>query len=133
MPSDKAIILCVDDEETPLMLRRLVLERSGYDVITATSAVTALEIVSSRHVDLVLSDHLMPGTTGTELARQIKSRLSGLPVILLSGVNEVPVDAAFADLFLSKVVGPVVLCESISMVLTKARATNTRRVRTFHG
>jgi response regulator RpfG family c-di-GMP phosphodiesterase len=65
----------------------------------------------------------MPGSTGTELARKIKARLPGLPVILHSGVNEIPSDAACADLFLSKVVGPVILCEKVSVVLgaTKIR------------
>src|SRR6516225_8318271 len=89
MVEAKPVVLCVDDEEIPLLLRKLVLEKAGYDVVTASSVLRALEIVSTRHVDLVLSDHLMPGSTGTELARQIKSRLPQLPVVLLSGVNEV--------------------------------------------
>ena len=68
-------------------------------------------------MDFVLSDHLMPGSTGTELARQIKAMRPTLPVILLSGVNEVPADAGAVDLFLSKVEGPSTLCESIAQVL----------------
>ena len=121
MVEAKPVILCVDDEEIPLMLRKLVLEKAGYDVVTASSVSRALEIVSSRHVDLVLSDHLMPGATGTELARQIKSNLPELPVVLLSGVNEVPSDAGSADLFLSKVVGPVVMCENVAAILERVR------------
>ncbi len=120
MLEDKAVILCVDDEEIPLMLRRLVLEKAGYKVVTAGSAAEAWDIVTSRHIDLVLSDHLMPGSTGAELAREIKTRLPGLPVILHSGVNEVPSDAGYADLFLSKVVGPIILCEQVSAVLAEA-------------
>ena len=80
----KPVILCVDDEEVPLTLRKLVLEKAGYNVVTASSAAKALEIVFSRHIDLVLSDHLMPGPTGTELTRQIKAKLPELPVILIS-------------------------------------------------
>ena len=117
MLESKITILCVDDEEIPLMLRRMVLEKAGYDVVTAHSAAEALVIVASRHVDLVLSDYLMPSLSGTELSRQIKVNRPSLPVILFSGVNEVPADAAYADLFLSKVVGPVDLCEKIAMVL----------------
>ena len=124
MSEDKAIILCVDDEEIPLMLRKLVLEKAGFEVITAGSATQAREIVTSRHVTLVLSDHLMPGSTGTELARDIKANWPELPVILLSGVNEVPGDAGSADLFLSKAIGPVVLCEQIFTVLASARSRN---------
>ena len=128
MVEAKPVVLCVDDEEIPLLLRKLVLEKAGYDVVTASSVLRALEIVSSRHIDLVLSDHLMPGSTGTELARQIKSRLPQLPVVLLSGVNEVPSDADCADLFLSKTAGPVNLCESIARVLDGARTRNPERV-----
>lgn len=120
MLEDKAVILCVDDEEIPLMLRRLVLEKAGYKVVTAGSAAEAWDIVTSRHIDLVLSDHLMPGSTGAELAREIKTRLPGLPVILHSGVNEVPSDAGYADLFLSKLVGPIILCEKVCAVLAEA-------------
>jgi len=118
MLSDKALILCVDDEEVPLTLRRLVLQKAGYSVVTATSTAQAPEIVESQYLDLVLSDHLMPGSTGTELARQIKEIWPQLPVILISGVNEVPPDAHSADLFLTKLVGPQILCDTIQQVLT---------------
>lgn len=124
MVEGKLVVLCVDDEEIPLLLRKLVLEKAGYDVVTASSVFRALEIVASRHVDLVLSDHLMPGSTGTELARQIKSTFPELPVVLLSGVNEVPSDADCADLFLSKAVGPVNLCENIAKILDGERTRN---------
>jgi CheY-like chemotaxis protein len=117
MPSQKAVILCVDDEEVPLKLRRMVLEKAGYYVVTASSAAQALDIADSRHIDLVLSDQLMPGFKGTELARRIKTFLPGVPFILLSGVNEVPADADSADLFLSKLVGPRVLCETVEQML----------------
>src|SRR5437588_11008752 len=83
----KVVILCVDDEENPLILRKLVLEKAGYEVVTASSGRKALEILQSQSVHLVLSDLLMPGMAGTELARQIKDRHPKLPVILVSGVN----------------------------------------------
>lgn len=120
MLSQKSVILCVDDEEVPLKLRRLVLEKAGYDVVTACSAAQALEIADSCHIDLVLSDQIMPGSMGTELARQLKAFLPSVPFILLSGVNEVPADADCADLFLSKLVGPRVLCETVEQILIGA-------------
>ena len=114
---NKAVILCVDDEENPLVLRKLVLQKAGYEVITARSAKEALEISRSRGVDLVLTDHLMPGTTGAELARQIKLHSPATRVVLLSGVNEIPVGADAADIFLSKVEGPDSLCKKIAALL----------------
>ena len=117
MVQRRAVILCVDDEETPLILRKLVLEKAGYQVITASSAKEALERASSSAVDLVLSDHLMPGITGAELAQQIKSQYPSLPVVIISGINEIPADASCANAFLSKVEGPDYLCREIAAVL----------------
>jgi CheY-like chemotaxis protein len=118
----KTVILCVDDEPNSLVLRKLVLQKAGYEVVTASSAVLAMDVLASREVDLVLSDQLMPGQTGTELARQIKTKWPSLPVILISGVNEIPTDADIADLFMSKVEGPVIMCQKINDVLVKRRS-----------
>ena len=122
MSDSKRVILCVDDEPNSLVLRKLVLQKAGYEVVTASSALLALDVLASRQVDLVLSDQLMPGLTGTELARQVKTRWPSLPVIIISGVDEIPPDAAIADLFMSKVEGPVMMCQNISDVLTKYRS-----------
>lgn len=121
MVDAKPVILCVDDEPNSLILRKLVLEKAGYSVLTAGSVAQAMDIFSSQAVDLVLSDQLMPGETGTELARRIKVRSPHIPVLLISGVNETPLDADAADLFMSKVEGPVAMCEKISSLLQKGR------------
>ena len=113
----KPVILCVDDEENPLVLRKLVLQKAGYDVVTAQSADEALRLLVSQRVDLVLSDHLMPGTNGSELAQKIKSQSPKLPVILISGMNEIPAGASSADIFLSKVEGPERLCREVAAML----------------
>jgi DNA-binding NtrC family response regulator len=115
------LILCVDDEENQLAVRKLVLESKGYAVLTAASGQQALGLLVQHQVDLVLSDHLMPGLTGTELARQIKAQKPELPVILISAVNEIPADAAYADLFMSKLDGPMAMCENIAAVLARAK------------
>ena len=118
MADRKTVILCVDDEKNPLTLRKLVLERSGYQVLTASSAEEAMGLLAVHHVDLVVSDYLMPGVVGTELAKQIKKNYPQLPFILLSGVNDIPDDASCADLFISKVEGPVTMCTKIAAILS---------------
>src|SRR5689334_13923305 len=80
---NKLVILCVDDEENPLILRKMVLEKAGYRVVAANSGKKALEILQSQQVHLVLSDLLMPGMPGTELARKVKERYPALPVVLV--------------------------------------------------
>ena len=118
---NKEVILCVDDEETSLRLRKPVLEKAGYEVLTAASAAQAFEALSSRKIDLLLTDYLMPGQTGTELARAAKDICPHLPVILLSGVSELPPDLEHVDLFVSKVEGPQSMCEKIAAVLSAYR------------
>jgi CheY-like chemotaxis protein len=118
---DRDLILCVDDEENQLAIRKVVLERAGYSVLTASSGQQALNLLDAHKIDLVLSDHLMPGLSGTKLARQIKERNPDLPVILLSAVNELPEDASCADLFMSKLDGPVVMCQNIFEVLSRSK------------
>jgi CheY-like chemotaxis protein len=126
MAEHKHVILCVDDEDNPLLLRKLVLEKAGYTVVTARSASEALELLAVRHVDLVLSDHLMPGTTGAELAQEMKSRFPATPFILISGVNDIPLDADSADAFMSKVEGPDKLCRRVAAVL-RAQSSSASR------
>ena len=111
-------ILCVDDEELPLALRKLVLEKQGYRVVSARSAPDAMRFLCGHPVDLVLTDQVMPGGAGSELAQSIKKRWPDLPVILISGMNEIPPDAIYADLFISKVEGPAALCATIAAVLS---------------
>ena len=112
-------ILCVDDEETPRILRKLILQKQGYQVITAASGVEALELLDQGQISLLLSDQMMPGMTGTELTKSVKTTRPEMPVILISGVNEIPADASYADRFISKVGGPELLFQTVIEVLTE--------------
>ena len=89
-------ILVVDDEVELLNVAGKVLVRRGYRVHSATSAITALEVLSKNHVDLVLSDVVMPEMDGYELAKRIKDKYPGLPIQLVSGFNE-PIDGDHFD------------------------------------
>ncbi|HEV2620101.1 MAG TPA: response regulator [Acidobacteriaceae bacterium] len=117
MSGSKITLLCVDDDDTPRMLRKLILQRQGYEVIAAASGKEALALLDQGGIDLVLSDQMMPGMTGTELTKLIKASRPEMPVILVSGVNEIPPDAVFADRFVSKVGGPELLFETVAEVL----------------
>jgi len=114
----------VDDEEIPRTLRKLILEQQGYTVIAVTSAKEALDKLAEMPFDLVLTDQMMPGMSGTELTKQIKQRMPHLPVVIVSGVNELPPDAAYADRFISKIAGPAALFSGIADVLQQYRAAN---------
>jgi CheY-like chemotaxis protein len=118
----KGSILCVDDEDIPRTLRKLILEQQGYSVTTVTSAEAAIEKLASAPFDLVLTDQLMPGMLGTELAKHIKTTMPQLPVVIVSGVNEMPADATYADRFISKIAGPAALFDCIADVLKQNRS-----------
>ena len=118
MLADGITILGVDDEKIPRALRSLILQKKGYRVVEVASGKEALELLTDGVFHLVLSDQMMPGMTGTELAKAIKSIRPAMPFILISGVNEVPPDANYADRFISKVGGPDLLFKTIAEVLS---------------
>ncbi len=120
---EKPIVLCVDDEESALFLRKAVLQKFGFQVLGAHSAKEALDLLDRNHVDLLLSDLLMPDVSGAELAATVKGRYPGLPVVIVSGVNEVPPDLKCADMFISKLEGPTALCERLRNLLEQVHAT----------
>lgn len=123
MDADSVTILCVDDEEIPRTLRVLILQKQGYRVLPAASGAEALSLLTGNHVTLVLTDQMMPMMSGTELAKSVKAVRPGLPVILISGMNEAPVDASHADRFISKVGGPDLLFRTITEVLNAGGQT----------
>jgi CheY-like chemotaxis protein len=60
---------------------------------------------------------MMAGMTGTELTKLIKANCPSMPVILISGMNEIPPDAVYADRFVSKIGGPELLFHTIAELL----------------
>jgi two-component system response regulator CpxR len=81
----KKTILCVDDNEQALSVRKFLLETRGYRVLTASSSEHALELFRDGGIDLVLSDLIMPYMDGNELIRRMKEIASEVPAILISG------------------------------------------------
>ena len=79
-------ILIVDDEPTCLAALRLVFEHLGFSVETSPNAADALSKLSSgQGVDVVMTDRLMPGMSGCELADRIKAQWPATPVVLIAG------------------------------------------------
>ncbi|MBI0476688.1 PAS domain S-box protein [Sphingomonas sp. MA1305] len=97
MKANRQTVLLVDDEPLVRGSTALMLAELGYAVIEAGSAEQALSILDGRPgVDLLVTDHLMPGMTGTELARETRRRWGHLPVLIISGYADV--DDIAADL-----------------------------------
>ncbi len=80
-------ILVVDDEDLVLNMSRTILSAFGYNVLTASNGVKALELLSNAAspIDLVITDLVMPQMSGRELMEQIQALSPGIPIICTSG------------------------------------------------
>ena len=84
------VILVVDDAESVRTTTCRSLERKGYRCIVIATGMEALELVGAEreHVDLVLTDVVMPGMSGRELGDRLRAMRPGLPVLFVSGYTE---------------------------------------------
>jgi signal transduction histidine kinase/CheY-like chemotaxis protein len=93
-----AVILFVDDDPLIAMSTMEMLEDLGHHVIGANSGLHALDILRSEQpIDLMMTDHVMPGMTGIELAAATRQVRPLLPILLATGYAELP-DGAQLDL-----------------------------------
>jgi len=118
----KRTILCVDDNEQSLSIRKVMLETRGYRVLTSHNGREALEIFRRGGVDLLLTDLVMPEVDGNELIRQAKEMSPFTPAILFSGHTKFCSGDTCADLFLPKGShAPIELLERIRLMLVRKR------------
>jgi two-component system, OmpR family, response regulator CpxR len=119
----KRTILCVDDNEQALSIRKILLETRGYRVIACTSAREALEFFRNKgNIDLVLADLMMPDMDGSKLIDEIKAASPETPAILLSGKVKICDRDTRADAFLTKgMYDPAELLERIRLLLIRKR------------
>jgi PAS domain S-box-containing protein len=86
-----AVILFVDDDPLIAMSTTEMLEDLGHRVIGASSGLHALDIIKSEQpIDLMMTDHVMPGMTGIELAAASRVVRPQLPILLATGYAELP-------------------------------------------
>ena len=83
-------ILLVDDEETVRRFSERVLSKHGFDVVTAASGQEALDAAHARgdSIDLLMTDVMMPGMNGRQLAELLLARKPSLHVLFMSGYAE---------------------------------------------
>jgi len=118
----KRTILCVDDNEQSLSIRKIMLETRGYRVVACTSGREALQIFKNGGVDLVLSDLVMPDFPGDKLVAAMKDLSPETPAILFSGKIKIYEKDTRADVFLPKgMYAPVELLERIRTLVVKKR------------
>jgi two-component system alkaline phosphatase synthesis response regulator PhoP len=114
------MILSVDDEPSVLALRQFILERAGYQVLSAPDGTHALDMFRSNSVELVLLDYCMPGMSGAEVAAEIKRLRPGVPVMLVTASLPLPSRALDSvDCFMDKAQGPEAMLLQMSKLLSQ--------------
>ena len=78
-------VLVVDDEEALVAVTSEVLKQFGYEPVGCSDGDAALAAFDSGRIDAVIADEVMPGITGTQLARALRRRRADLPIVLVSG------------------------------------------------
>jgi CheY-like chemotaxis protein len=118
MKQDSNLVLCIDDESIGLQIRRIVLERAGYRVLTAPDGPSGLEIFSTEPVEVVVLDYAMPGMHGGDVAVRMRQTKPEVPILLLSAYMGLSADIiSIVDTYMTKGEGPPVLLEKLSNLL----------------
>lgn len=122
---DLANILLIDDDAPQVATRQMILASAGHNVHVATNARTALGLLragtGAAEVQLVITDHFMPGASGTELVNMVWEVKPKVPVIVLSGAPEVADEYKNLNVtFREKPIAPPELIELVKTELAKA-------------
>jgi DNA-binding NtrC family response regulator len=87
-----AAILLIDDNAVQAAARQTILKRAGYNVIPMLNPIRALRQFQAKEfpseICLVITDHLMPGMSGSEFVRELRKTHQHLPVLVISGLEE---------------------------------------------
>jgi CheY-like chemotaxis protein len=123
-------ILCIDDDETNLLVRKALLQSVGYSVLTASSALEGLSLFLHVRLNAVVLDFQMPEMNGAQVAAEMKRIRPNAPIIMLSAhpdlTNE---DLRNTDAYLVKAENPTVLLETLArLIQSMGRAPRTARL-----
>lgn len=111
-------ILCIDDEALGLQIRKAVLERAGYQVLTAVDGLTGLSLFREQPIDGVVLDYYMPEMDGGTVAQTMRRERPEVPIMLLSAYINLPAEVvALADITLLKGEGPVELLDKLRVMI----------------
>ena len=125
-------ILVVDDDKNTRLYFRALLERAGYTVTTADDGVSALSLMDSEHVDLVVLDVMMPHMDGYTFCETLRASQSTLPILMVSA-KQLPADkhrgfASGTDDYITKPIDDEEMLLRIKALLRRAKITSERRI-----
>jgi CheY-like chemotaxis protein len=114
-------ILFVDDHQVLARLSCEILEMQGYRAVSAYDGLHALDQFDQEDIDLVVTDYRMDGMNGAELAQKVHEKHPNVPVILVTGYNDVEYGEDVAACLPKEILFPTLL-EKIKLFLEEAEA-----------
>jgi len=122
IPGGNGSVLIVDDDEFLTETFRMLLQNAGFDVETASTGNQALLKASQTDFDLAILDLKLPDTTGSELAKRLKSRNKEMNVVLLTGHSEMLENMDPEDLGTDEVLFKPISPEELLRITEKLRS-----------
>jgi two-component system response regulator FixJ len=131
MPSDKAIVHVIDDDEAMRESLAFLLGTTGLEVRTYASATAFLEVARTVEAGCVITDVRMPELSGVELLRRLRELKLGVPVIVITGHGDVPLAVQAMKMgaldFLEKPFDDEVLLASVRAALGRLEQDHKRQ------
>jgi DNA-binding NtrC family response regulator len=127
LPGGTETVLIVEDAEDVRILARRTLEERGYNVLVARNASEALEIAVARPIDLLLTDIVMPHTSGPQLVTKYLAAHPATTVIYMSGYADDALAQYELDpstVFMRKPFTPAVLARTVRAALDARRVSS---------
>jgi CheY-like chemotaxis protein len=114
------MILCIDDEATGLLVRKMLLQREGYEVLSALSGAEGLELFRTNPVEAVVLDYAMPGMDGGQVAEELKRLKPMIKILLLSAYVDLPETALkWVDKRVVKGMSPTAFLAELKQLLSR--------------
>jgi DNA-binding NtrC family response regulator len=128
LPKGTETVLIVEDAEDVRILARRTLEERGYTVLVARNAEEALEIAAVRRIELLLTDIVMPRTSGPQLVHRYLASHPSTTVVYMSGYADEALSQYELDpatVFLRKPFTPAVLARTVRNALDAAHGVSS--------
>jgi CheY-like chemotaxis protein len=117
-PPAQPLVLCIDDEMIGLRVRRILLERAGYRVLSAHEGEEGIDIFAREPVQAVVLDYAMPGLNGAEVATRLRKIKPKVPILLLSAYMGLPKEVTcLVDVYMTKGEGAPMLLKKLSTMI----------------
>ncbi len=125
-------ILVVDDDKNTRQLIKAVLENERYTVFTAEDGEAALEVLDTKHIDLVVLDIMMPKLDGYEFTKIVREGNDSLPILMISA-KHLPKDKqkgflVGTDDYMTKPIDEIEMLLRIKALLRRAKIVNDRKI-----